>query len=89
MIALARRDHRKSKFGLCHGIKLISNLALDLCNDEVRILIFDDPAEHERSQFTQFCSNQLYSTLPSATLVFNTRVLNLAMNLALRVQGQG
>ena len=34
-IALARRDHRKSKFGLRHS------------HDEVQILIFDDPAEEK------------------------------------------
>ena len=42
----SRRDHRKSKFGLRHDIKLI----LALCRDEVRIWIFDDPAENERGQ---------------------------------------
>ena len=45
--SLARRDHRKSKFGLCHDIRLIE---LSLCHDEVRILIFDDLAEQEGGQ---------------------------------------
>ena len=40
---------------------------LALCHDEVRILIFDDPAEQETSQYTEFCSAKLNST----------RVLNL------------
>jgi hypothetical protein len=41
----SRRDHRKSKFGLRHAIKLNS-----LYGDEVRILIFDDLAENGRGQ---------------------------------------
>ena len=48
MIAPARRDHRKSKFGLRHGIKVKAYLAF--CHDEVRILIIDDPAEEKQSQ---------------------------------------
>ena len=43
-IQVARRDHRKSKFGLRHA-NYRYNLAL--LRDEVRILIFDDPAELE------------------------------------------
>ena len=34
-----------------------------LCHDEVRILIFDDPAENERGQRPEFCSAQLYSSI--------------------------
>ena len=45
--SLARRDHRKSKFGLRHAIYRSS---LALLRDEVRILIFDDPAELEAWQ---------------------------------------
>ena len=32
-----------------------------LFGDEVRILIFDDPTENERSQVPEFCSTQLNS----------------------------
>ena len=32
---------------------------LALCLDEVRILIFDDPAEQEESQRPEFCSAQV------------------------------
>ena len=35
---------------------------LALYGDEVRILIFDDPAEQERGQRMEFRSAQLYST---------------------------
>jgi hypothetical protein len=38
-----------------------ANLAL--WREEVRILIFDDPAENERGQHPQFCSAQLYIML--------------------------
>ena len=39
---------------------------LALCHDEVRILIFDDPAELEKSQCPEFSSAQLYSSrIPS------------------------
>ena len=41
---LARRDHRKSKFGLRHDIKL--NWLYANCHDEVRILIFDRMTEN-------------------------------------------
>ena len=41
---LARRDHRKSKFGLRHDIKL--NWLYANCHDGVRILIFDRMAEN-------------------------------------------
>ena len=34
---------------------------LALYGDEVRILIFDDPAENERGQRPEFSSAQLYS----------------------------
>jgi hypothetical protein len=37
------------------------NAQLALWRDEVRILIFDDPAENERGQHPQFSSAQLYS----------------------------
>ena len=39
-------------------------MIIALCHDhdEVRILIFDDPAENERGQRPEFCSAQLYST---------------------------
>jgi hypothetical protein len=47
-----QRDHRKSKFGLRHAIKL--NLALPVLHDEVRILIFDDPAEIDPSTSTYY-----------------------------------
>jgi hypothetical protein len=46
MTAGSRWDHRKSKFGLRHDIFIkLGNLAL--CHDEVRILIFDDPARNK------------------------------------------
>ena len=48
VIAFARRDHRKSKFGPRHCIQ--AKLILALCNDEVRILIFDDPAEQDQER---------------------------------------
>ena len=35
---------------------------LALLRDEVRILIFDDPAENERGQRRKFCFTQLNST---------------------------
>ena len=35
---------------------------LDLYVDEVRILIFDDPAELHAWQHPKFCSSQVYST---------------------------
>jgi hypothetical protein len=57
---LARWDHRKSKFGLCHANCNKAQLAL--LHDEVRILIFDDPAELEESQRTEFCFTQFDST---------------------------
>ena len=39
-----------------------AQLALDLLANEVRILIFDDPAENERGQRPEFSSTQIYST---------------------------
>ena len=50
---------RKSKFGLRHTIKLTK---LALLRDEVRILIFDDPAELAKQKRPKFCSAQLDST---------------------------
>ena len=44
-----------------------ANLAL--WRDEVRILIFDDPAENERGQRPEFCSAQLYSTSTAACIL--------------------
>jgi hypothetical protein len=50
-IAPARRDHRKSKFGLRDaGWGVCRKAHLALLHDEVRILIFGDPAEQERWQ---------------------------------------
>ena len=46
-----------------------------LLNDEVRILIFDGPAEKERKQRPKFCSTQLNSTAVNEEK--NTAVLNL------------
>ena len=60
MIYLARRDHRKSKFKRRQGILKANR---DLCLDDVRILIFDDPAEEKRSQCPEFPVTQLYSGL--------------------------
>ena len=39
-----------------------SKANLALLHDEVRILIFDDPAEQEDWQRPHFCSSQVYST---------------------------
>jgi hypothetical protein len=38
-----------------------AQLDLDLCHDEVRILIFDDPAELEKPQLLKFWFTQLDS----------------------------
>ena len=43
----------------------VDEAKLALCHDEVRILIFDDPAENERGQRPKFCFTQLYSTYPT------------------------
>ena len=45
MIRFTEPDRRKSKIGLRHGIELIQ-----VCNDEVGIFVFDDPAEKKQSQ---------------------------------------
>ena len=40
-----------------------------LLYNEVRILIFDDPAEHLRRQCPKFCLCQLNSTAPDTAVV--------------------
>jgi hypothetical protein len=61
---------RKSKFGLRHAINInessisfigCNKAQLALLHDEVRILIFDDPAEQEERKHTKFCFSQLNS----------------------------
>jgi hypothetical protein len=42
---------------------------LALCHDEVRILIFDDPAENERGKYPQFRFAQVWSSRYRSTAV--------------------
>ena len=44
---------------------------LALLRDEVRILIFDDPAENERGQCPEFCFAQLDSNNTMVSLIGN------------------
>jgi hypothetical protein len=60
------------------------NLALG--RDEVRILIFDDPAEQERQKCLKFCFSQLDSTNGSIERTITSALKNSTAGIVILVQ---